>query len=403
MYKDILLGFEFEIETEDIYETYYLIDELSPITEYREHRVYGYHGSSNRTIRNAWRVEEDSSILGAEFISPPMPYIKAKEMVKEFFGVIKNSNSALVTKNCGLHVNMSINGNIDALNLSTFLVSLNQSFIAALWPDRINSIYAKSIGKKFKDIACHKNINIENFAKHLFRSTHSFISLKTFNNKSYLELRTPGGVDYHFKFKELFTLIDYVANKMIANCSPKATYNNKHVKKISSYINRTSKHSDTFETKMIKLNSGEFISSEEFIDMLFSITNIIENKNTLSCLDETKDLYNIIKYCVLHKRVYGSCWDSYVSTFFNLVKNSNLLIKIPKNESTFDKIKVLKHWCCLPTQLVIDLLSSINSKHAHQYLIKHVPGGILHAVTSDSKGILKNHAITHAYKYNKAN
>lgn len=414
MYKNILLGFEFEVETYGQEDTYAFIDEVSHITAYNEHRVYNYHSSSYRTINNAWRVEDDNSILGAEFISPPIYYNEAKKMVKEFFRAIEGSANAMITDNCGLHVGMSINGTVEGLDLSSFLISLDQRLIASLWPERIKNRYVRNIGEQIKRFKHdNKNINIENFAKHLFYSRHTFISLKEFNYKKYLELRIPGGKNYHRKFKELFALIDHVASKMLSNHS---LYNSnlpvvdskKCTRKITSYVNRMLKYDQgnavsNFKTANEKLGSEKLLTISVISSILdLAIVQIEYIYSTWNLLNKDCFLYNLIKYCVIYRKEYLEYYiKENIDHFLKLVKKLAPSVDIPKKESTYNKVKIFKHWNRLPTFLVTDLLSSIDSKHAYRYLIKHVQGGVLHAIVTDSRGILKKHAITHAYKYNK--
>ena len=329
--------------------------------------------------------------------------------VDYLFRIIKEKDykNVIITDKCGLHVGMSINGTVNDLNLSNFLTSLDPRFIVSLWPDRIrHNQYVKDFGTQIKKLEYFENIDTTNLASHLLSVPHTFITLKNFAGKFYLELRVPGGTDYHHKFKELFILIDYIADKMLLNNSktPKPI-SKKCTKKMLSYINRIAKHSYNsiiggmpIKVLIDKINSGIKINPRVFVNTLDQIIgNISYSKVTREKIMSNKThLYSIIKYCIVNEKIYNDTFaKSHIDMFLKIVKDLDLHIKIPPKESIPDKIKLFKRWQCLPTPMLINLFSSFDNKHAYKYLVKYVSDGILHTILEDSKGVLKKHKLTH--------
>jgi len=410
MYNDITLGFEFEVESDstnidnpNIHSCIYaFIDKVYNITGLSEHRIDPYHDKRDDTAKGKWRIEYDNSIVGAEFISPVMKYAAAKKMVKLFFKAIAESPTIKITDSCGLHVGMSINGDITNVNLSKLLSSINQKLLVSLWRNRAKTdrYYCKNITDLMRGVDL-TTLNYKNIAIQLIKGSHGFIKLNILNGCNYIELRVPGGKDYHLKYKELFVTIDHVASKMLQ--ATKKDSNKKYVSKMLSYVNRVNKRNvdnsfANIEMKAEFLKSERHITNHNITSMFNSCIYAIEEK-TLEYyhLNDNFYLYFLIKYIVKSFNLRNTINIKNYSHFF---REQKIQIAIPPEEFDSEKIKILEHWRKLPLDVVTDLFLSLNN-YSYKYLLKYKKDFINYLVKEKGVSILKQCGILNAYKYNK--
>ena len=373
MYKDMVLGFEFEVEGmwSDICQ---FIDNTSYITDITYHHINEYHGTSYKTAQGKWRIEEDETIDGAEFISPPMGYHKAKDMCKKFFESIDTTPGITTTDACGLHVGMSINGNLDSVNLENIIPSINYGLLGTLWPDRMlkKNKYCKNL-KGLLQNGCTESENkysdIIDMAHHWMASSYSFIKTKYYRGVKYIEFRVPGGKDYHFKFDELFASIDHIADILLGHIK----LSKKHInKKMYSYLNRSYKGVDYKSCQFSNVfKEGNLAFDRTYANVMNSLYRVSTyngiNANSLyNKLNKDNYIYYLIKYMATNKTIA----TNKISDMSKRVNIITMSISVPENEQPVDMIKMLAVWECLPRELVQKLIYKLN-KRSLDYFIKY--------------------------------
>lgn len=379
MYKDITLGFEFEVEGTNS-AICDLIDKSSHITGITEHLIEEYHDTRYKTAQGKWRIEEDETIDGAEFISPPTEYYKAKESCKAFFEAIKNTPNTKTSNACGLHVGMSINGVLDNVDLTNIIPNINQRLLVKLWPDRMlgKHCYCNNLKNMIKEVNIFEidNLpNISSISKTWLNSTYAFIKTKEYDGIKYIEFRVPGGKDYHFKFNELFISIDHISDILLGHTK---LSKKRSIKKMYSYLNRVCKKTEySHFISPLALIYSEKLSKNEvstasfnaiYISIISKITNIryqtiSSKKLTRKDLNKNNYLFFVLKYMVVNN-IYSRLLD-----LSNTI-NNRLIISIPENIQQSDMIKMLKVWELLPANLVRNLLIKLNQR-SYNYFIKY--------------------------------
>lgn len=383
MYEDITLGFEFEIEGSDR-KICNFIDNSAHITGITDHCIEHYHDTRYKTGEGLWRVEEDKTINGAEFISPLMDYYTAKEMCRKFFKVIEDTPGIIVSKRCGLHVGMSVNGNLNGVDLMSIIPNINYRLLAKLWPTRMleDHAYCNSLKKMLKAInAFEPNNNIadrdirptiSSMSKKWMDNGYSFIKTKYYNDVKYIEFRAPGGLDYHLKFDALFTSIDHISDILLGHTK---LSKKKTVKKMYSYLNRA--YSSLEYSHYIPPFIPEIFLENKLVPASFNIIYYATN-TALTAIRHYDDPSKERIRANLNKEGFLYCLFEYMvanQMFAKLTSMSNSIkdiieISIPKNKQQADMIKMLKVWELLPRKLVRSLLNRLNQK-AYNYFIKY--------------------------------
>lgn len=385
MYENITLGFEFEVEgnDRDIYE---LIDASTHITGLTEHYIEDYHDTRYKTGEGLWRVEKDETVSGAEFISPPMDYYTAKEMCKKFFKAIDDADGVDTSSRCGLHVGMSINGNLDGIDLPSIIPNVNYRLLATLWPDRMleEHSYCNNLKKMLKtiNIFC-TNSSISNYntkpstasmSKRWMDSAYSFIKTKYYDNVRYIEFRVPGGIDYHLKFDALFTSIDHISDILLGRTK---LSKKKTVKKMYSYLNRSYKapdythHTPPFIPDIFLKNR---LSSNSFTSLYNHTRTTLVSTLYYDQVGKEKIRNNLNRYdylyCFLEYMVANQMFSK-LEDISNTINNT-IVVPIPENRQQADMIKMLKVWQFLPRKLVRNLLEKLNQKTYNHFIKYHI-------------------------------
>ena len=372
MYRNIFLGFEFEIEgqRDDISN---FIESTEHITGIKDKYVYEYHKTKHLTKEGKWRIEEDDSIRGAEFISPPYRYYKAKELCKKFLNAIKNCSYVKTTKNCGLHVGMSVNGGLDSVNLAELLPNINARLLASLWPDRTitYNTFCRSLQYMLEDIDTEydyvkKGFDTPELVSNWLAEGHSFIKIRKYNNTSYLELRVPGGQDYHLKFDELFTTINHVSNILLGRIK---TTKKQISKKMYSYLNRAYKQQTENEEIVKSVKDISKTNKQGILRTCFAITHELEfatyrniHIDTINKkLNHSNYIYQFIKHLIQSIDTFDCSEKDSVYNFLDLV-SMHIDVVIPEKEQQVEMLKLLKIWNVLPLFLSKKLINRLNQR-----------------------------------------
>ena len=102
-----------------------LVPSLEQITGRKVNVFHSYHAKKKNLTD--WYIEPDGSLeandtedASCEIVSPPMPAMEAVGALKSFYALAQQLN-LYTNSTTGLHINVSIPGNLDVLKLATFL------------------------------------------------------------------------------------------------------------------------------------------------------------------------------------------------------------------------------------------------------------------------------------------
>lgn len=207
---------------------------------------------SNRRIEFA-EVKNDSSVenIGVEIVTEPLPIEEALENADEILDWIGRSekiNQVFIDDSAGLHINISISqmDEIDPLKLAVFL---GDEYTLKVF-NRIQNAYSTSQIRKLVSIIKNENADeiksligkdndkVINYIGSLLdhQSKHMSINLSKMRD-GYIEFRTAGGGNYHYRTKTIFETVQRFATAMVV-ASDKQLYRKEYLKKLSKLISR---------------------------------------------------------------------------------------------------------------------------------------------------------------------
>ncbi len=239
---------EFGDEEEDDYEDEYekAARVLQPAVEQTmgtKTRVFhSYHQSRKNTTD--WYIEPDGSLEAddvddatAEIVSPPLPVQQAMADLKKFYGMARQMN-LYTNETTGLHINVSIPGDLDILKLAVFL---GDDYVLKAF-DREDSEYARSVMQNLQrgaDPAMLKKrrgrteLDLRALKKLAQDSTESHFASISDNGK-YISFRHSGG-DYLNNSEAITNVVGRFVRAMVIAADPTA-YRSEYLKKLTGLV-----------------------------------------------------------------------------------------------------------------------------------------------------------------------
>ena len=216
--KKALLGLEFEFFSNlSVEETRLRLEKIAG----REVLFFDEGHSKFDVTDTIWKLERDYSggKYMLEFVTSPLPYDDAISVMRRMFNFIKKYG--YTTDKSAFQVNISFDdANVMVkFNKLKFVLEFDENLIYADFPNRIKSIYTKSIkqvtprNKYYSEL--DTNINPMNF--HIPDSKYYGVNFEKLK-KNYLEFRYLGGQDYQTKFAKIKNLIDYFIKSTYSAC-----------------------------------------------------------------------------------------------------------------------------------------------------------------------------------------
>jgi hypothetical protein len=221
----------------------------------RNVRVFTEYHEENKNL-NDWYIEPDGSLTtdnssdgAAEIVSPPMPAAEAMTALKNFYGLANQLN--LYTNNTtGLHINVSIPGNLDILKLAMFL---GDQYILQQF-GRQNSSYAKSAEREIKAGAAERLTKTQNNGLNLkalermAKEATSGHTASISNNGEYISFRHVGG-NYLKDYAKIANAVGRFVRAMIIASTPSA-------------------YAKEYQTKLAKIQSSNAPIENDLVTML---------------------------------------------------------------------------------------------------------------------------------------
>lgn len=151
-----------------------------------------------------------------ELVTGPMPYAEARNVIIKVFEWI--SDNGFTTERCSIHLNISIDDiklptryTVQNLNMLKFILSFDENLIYRSFPDRKDSVYARSIKEIYPNDIFFFSDNTPVISSNNFTLPDEKYFGVNFlkREKGYLEYRYCGGKDYEKKSKKVLDILDY--------------------------------------------------------------------------------------------------------------------------------------------------------------------------------------------------
>jgi hypothetical protein len=253
----------------------------------RQVHVFSEYHERSKNL-NDWYIEPDGSLQvdnggdgGAEIVSPPMPAAEAMTVLKNFYG-LANQLNLYTNSTTGLHINVSIPGNLDILKLAVFL---GDQYILQQF-GRQDSSYAKSAEKKIKAGAqqgptSKNNVLNRKELERLAREATGGHTASISNNGDYISFRHVGG-NYLKDYAKIANTAGRFIRAMIIASTPSA-------------------YAKEYQTKLAKLQSSNGPIESDLINLLrvkgtpvLNLSMWIKGRAQVSTLMRSLNLQNYI-------------------------------------------------------------------------------------------------------------
>lgn len=208
------LGFSFEFFTKDKLD---LVKESITSALNKKIRVEDISHKGFTPSRDVFKIELDS-LGGAGMFTlktGALPFVEAKIILSKILKWIRENGST--TSRCSLKLNISFDvnklgpvGNISKLDIGKFVLNFDEDKVYDEFPDRKDSIYAKSI--KFilplgGMVQSSPNKNI--WKNYMFINDKYYGVDFTGLSNGYIKFRYLGGVNYENKYSTILLMIEY--------------------------------------------------------------------------------------------------------------------------------------------------------------------------------------------------
>jgi len=150
-----------------------------------------------------------------ELVTGPMPFVESKLIIAKTLKWIRENGST--SERCSIHINVAFDGkklgtptNVSGLDIGKFVLNFDENKIYEAFPNRKNSVYAKSI----KFIVPLSGMTQPSPEKVSWKN-YMFVSEKYYGvnfskiTKNYIEFRYLGGKDYEKKYNTIMDLTEH--------------------------------------------------------------------------------------------------------------------------------------------------------------------------------------------------
>lgn len=235
-----------------------------------------YHSEMEPTA-TTFKLEKDFSGGKdmSELITGPLPYEEARLIIIKTLDWIRSNG--WTDKKCSIHLNLSfnpflvkLNNEIMQLDTLKFILSYDENFIYDRFPERKDSVYARSINQiipinKFSFMNNYDSIDRNNYT--LPDEKYYGVNF-TKKPKNYLEFRYVGGKDYEYKTQKILEILDYSILK-IYNALQTPSYTSEEAAKLKKMMEYQKLVSESFSSPARFLI--DFPKIYVFVDMRGSI------------------------------------------------------------------------------------------------------------------------------------
>lgn len=207
--------------------------------------------------KTVWKLEPDASggKKMMELISPPIPWLENKILLIKIFRWI--NENGWTTEKSAIHVNMSFNGfklklnnKMSNINKLKFILNMDEDFIYSRFPNRKNSIYARSINfiypiNKFTFTSDIRNLDSKSFL--LPREKYFGVNFGKID-KEYFEVRYLGGLNYQKKSSEIIEIVEYLAKLTYKTLDEGTNWSRQELGKLTTILDNNKAQISSFST-----------------------------------------------------------------------------------------------------------------------------------------------------------
>ena len=213
-----------------------------------------YH-SKFKPTKDIFKLEPDYSggSKMVELITGPLPYFEAIPILIRVLKWI--DQNGYTDKKCAFQFGVSIDTSIfpeippvNKLNILKFILRFDENVIYKRFPDRVNSLYAKSIKRVIPTNKFVDPSNISFIDKNLFNVPIeknmgiNFLKLP----EGYFEVRYLGGNDYQKKYTFIKEVIDFIITYTFQTLQSNDLFTDNDLKILKSFLSEIYKNSSTF-------------------------------------------------------------------------------------------------------------------------------------------------------------
>lgn len=217
--------------------------------------VFSKYHSNFKPTKDIFKLEPDYSggSKMVELITGPLPFYESISiLIKTLKWIDENGYT---DKRCAFQFGVSIDTSIypdvppiNQLNTLKFILGFDENQIYSRFPDRQDSLYARSIKKiipsnKFVDPSNLSFIDKNLFEVPMEKNTGiNFLKLE----EGYFEVRYLGGKDYQKKYRLIREVIDYIITYTVQTLQNNNYFSDNDLKTLKSFLNEIYKSSSSF-------------------------------------------------------------------------------------------------------------------------------------------------------------
>jgi hypothetical protein len=213
-----------------------------------------YH-SKFKPTKDIFKLEPDYSggSKMVELITGPLPYFEAIPILIRILKWI--DANGYTDKKCAFQFGVSIDTSIfpeipsvDKLNILKFILGFDENVIYKRFPERVNSLYAKSIKRVIPSNKFVDPSNISFIDKNLFdvpiekNMGINFLKLP----EGYFEVRYLGGTDYQKKYTSIKEVMDYIITYAFQVLQSNEGFTDNDLKILKGFLSEIYKNASTF-------------------------------------------------------------------------------------------------------------------------------------------------------------
>jgi len=243
------VGFEFEFfANEDIQEAKTSIAN----TLNKKIRIEDKAHSDFTPTDEVFKLEPDNSggTGMIELVTGPLPFVEAKIIMAKTLKWIQENGST--NDRCSIHVNLAFDGkklgpvtNMSKLDIGKFVLNFDEDKVYEAFPNRKDSVYAKSI----KFIVPLSGMTQNSPGKNMWQN-YMFVNEKYYGvnftkiPKGYIEFRYLGGKDYERKYNTILSMTEHFILSLYETLT-NPTYSEEDMKKLDAVLE---KHQDVIQS-----------------------------------------------------------------------------------------------------------------------------------------------------------
>lgn len=243
------VGFEFEFfANEDIQEAKTSIAN----TLNKKIRIEDKAHSDFAPTDEVFKMEPDNSggTGMIELVTGPLPFVEAKIIMAKTLKWIQENGST--NDRCSIHVNLAFDGkklgpvtNMSKLDIGKFVLNFDEDKVYEAFPNRKDSVYAKSI----KFIVPLSGMTQNSPGKNVWHN-YMFVNEKYYGinftkiPKGYIEFRYLGGKDYEKKYNTILSMTEHFLLSLYETLT-NPTYSEEDMKKLDAVLE---KHQDVIQS-----------------------------------------------------------------------------------------------------------------------------------------------------------